>query len=463
MGIRIYLSVEEREAFRKMLEKLDLTQKDIVDHFVARNSEIPDKQDNRITKSWLSSTLHAKKAVNKVDSDRLSILAGILADHIKQQKFDQATIDDILYKLKRFRPSIELSPSEKTPGEIIRPEEMGYVKRIEEEQILKILQGIPQTTLVSGPVQTGVSSLLSRLSNHAVELGIANVHYDPRAEIVPEDLQGKSKFERTTAFVKSLYETIREAWNISTELQNLEIGDLVKWLQRGLSPTAGIPRLLVLDNIQVLGNDVIEDITSLFTRSITNRRAVGGAQIRLVIGMNYAYSPSFHRFWVETSSFAWQPRIGLPWLRSNEVATMQEQVKSTINTSTIYRMLKGQPFLTHAFLVDETFRKNLSEWMDDKSKYNATALRKNKIYRLHSDSIKLSIIGNNGISDMQNGVITTFLQIATQDFEYIRDNDAETFLELSSIIFQNKLTIELYELIAEDLYGLMIKDLTECL
>jgi hypothetical protein len=464
MGIRREFPVADRKFFRELLGKLGYDQKDLVnvlepDQNNSLGSQEKSTKKGKITKSWLSNALQEKEVnekgkVNKVDSEKLSIVAGILAGYVKVSSLPDDEIQIALENLKIYRPSIELPSTKTRPGGIIRPGATYYVKRAAEEEILKVLQGMAQTSLITGPPQVGVSSLLSILTRRATELGIATVHYDPitAAGIDRQQLRGQSRSERLLVFVESLYSAIQEEWGLPAEdKQVTSTIDLVRWIQRALNPTAGIPRLLVLDNLHFFGSDVIEDINSFLVRSITNKRATNGAQIRLVVGLAYSYGYSFERSLLDLSSMvAWQPRIDLSWMTYNEVKQMQEQAGGVVDPKDLYALLRGQPFLTHAFLHDTDFNQSLSVWIKDKSEGNSQNLRDTKPYQSHLEAIKASILGVGDVEIIQENIIQTFQNIS-EGQSYIGDRDEEVFLEKNSMVSDGHMKIEIYALMAKDL------------
>jgi hypothetical protein len=347
-----------------------------------------------------------------------------------------------------------LAPTMYPPGGVVPVDSTSYVRRSTDDETLKVLRGTPFTMLVSGPVQCGKSSLLAGLERKAREAGVETFWFDHRVTIpTPNITEREPDINAGAALAFS--EAIQAEWGLEPQHDRIiaSIPQLVNWLMRALDSTTSKRRLIILDDLANLGARAAEDWLSLFVRVINNKRATRGFQISIAVGITNHFGTQFSRKLQYISSIVnWWPRIDLGWFVPAEVALLERLIPNAASKpDAIFDVFAGQPYLTHAALIDVSFLETVRRWIDDRSTSNSLRLRRSLFYRRHLNAIRRSVLGPTLESDPEiRGLLDAFMSAC--DGKSPQDRDQELFLKTSRLLSESGTpALSIYNLISNDL------------
>lgn len=351
------------------------------------------------------------------------------------------------------------------PGGAVPSDAFPYVQRKHDALILQTLQLPEFTMLVRGPSQCGKSTALALLERRALEVGIETASFEPQPQLAGNGHEPTNADADANA-AHAICELLQARWNLSRPRQPVEtIAKLFNWLIRELKPTASKPRLLILDDLVALGGGAADRWLSLFVRALVNQRATDRVNISVAVGLTDHFGPSFTRKLMLISSVVyWQPSIVLGWLDEHELTTMWQRLRGNHLTDLqddsmlgqLHAALRGQPYLTHAALIDPVFRNSVLEWTARHTPDCAAAIRQTRWYRRHLRRIKVSLCGPTMKPDAEaKRLIASFHEkCRSESFTRHRqiDSDHGLFFATAHLLDQlHNPAIEMYRLIAEDL------------
>jgi hypothetical protein len=365
------------------------------------------------------------------------------------------------------------------PGGAVPSDAVPYVKREHDERVLDTLQLSTFAMLVRGPSQSGKSTTLSLLERRAREIGIETASFDPQSSDtsagIKHDVDGDAAY--------ALSELLQASWGLQRPRRGSidTIPKLINWLLEELAPTRSKPRILILDDLAALGGAAAERWLNLFVRAMVDARAKRGVNINVAVGLTEHFGASFARKLVLISTVVhWKPVLVLDWLNQADVKTLWQHLRSGQATvldesalGTVYEMFQGQPYLTHAALIDKEFHDAVCEWLllldalrrgeDVVQRISdvATVIRQFPWYRRHLRAITLTLCGPTPEPNVEaSSLIKSFADLCsalTADERPEIDGHHGLFLGVARLIddFHNP-KIELYRLVAEDLEALPI-------
>lgn len=399
MSRRINLSAEDCQRFASIVRSIGLAQNSLA-------------TSAGVKQPWLSYLLRGTRrtSVDAAMVERVAAqLAKILAQYIDEKRFTSDLTDERaqldLSFLGRFR---EGSPTPRAtnihpPGGPIASGAVPYVGREHDAIILETLRLPSFFMRVSGPVQSGKSTALALLERRAHEIGIETAWFDPQppSAATSNDRRDADADAESTLAASEL---LQARWGLEPPRRGpiTTIAKLVAWLQQELAPTASRPRLLILDDLVMLGGDAAENWLSLFVRALFNYRATRGLNISVAVGMTYNFGASFARKLMFVSSVVhWQPRLEVGWLSLEQVNALLDTLRDKQATDMyhesasreLFTLFKGQPYLTHAAASDKEFRNVVQQWATNGSSASADAVRQTQWYRRHLNAIRLSLFG----------------------------------------------------------------------
>ncbi|MGH9929691.1 MAG: AAA-like domain-containing protein [Pyrinomonadaceae bacterium] len=412
---------------------------------------------------WLSQVLKGQR--KKVDGDMLERVANVFVDGLKSlnenTRFPPERVQVVLASLSRFtaKAAAEVAPKVYPPGGLVAVDAAHYISRQADEEALQAFQMMPFTMLVRGPVQCGKSSLLARLQHKARELGLKTAWFDPTLLSQPQTTSDERRVNAPPAM--SLAKLLQEQWGLAP-LANEEIDSIsqvLNWLSRELAPTSSTPRLLILDDLAALGAHTAEDWLSSFVRAMHNKRATGGPQVSVAVGITHHFAVDFRRKTLDVSSVVhWWPRIELDWLTETDVRHLEQVITGSSTSDDLCELFGGQPYLTHAAVAQSEFRNSVRLWTHEPSDNNASAVRRTQPYRRHRSAIRHAIWGQaRGIDAEVQRVIKAFSVACSGKVP--PSHDHESFLVTSRLIKvvnqagkkASAPALNMYRLIADDL------------
>jgi len=357
------------------------------------------------------------------------------------------------------------------PGGAVPSDATPYVKRAHDDLILETL-GLPSVAmLVRGPSQCGKSTALALLERRLHETGIETAWFDPQPASSDPRPGIDSEAEGDAHAASALCELLQARWGLQQPRRGTinTIPKLNNWLLRELAPTASRPRLLIMDDLLALGGPAAERWLSLFVRNMVNQHATSsGVNILVAVGLTDHFGAYFERKLILISSIVeWEQKFELGWLTRDEVGELVRQLRDKqttelSNTTTecdeLFRMFRGQPYLTHAAAVHRSFREAVRQWLAEPSEDSAGSLRQLKWYRRHLSAIRLALCGPTHVPGSEARLLITALRQACRapstDPRPVSDYDHALFLKTAKLLDEDgRPSIELYRLIAEDLPG----------
>jgi hypothetical protein len=388
MGRQINLSHDDRLLLREILDDLGLDQKGL-----AWQAEV--------TQSWLSQIFTGRRT--NVDGKMLERIANVLIKGLQNYKsdspFPEGRTRVILEFLNRFTAAADSVGATKLyqPGGPVPVDARYYISRPEDNKLLEAINQMPFTMLVRGPVQCGKSSLLARLEHKARLLGIETAWFDPKLLIIQTPQNVREQPDINVMAAMALSELLQVQWRLeqSPDGRTNSVAKLFNWLSQALASTATKSRLLILDDLSCIGGQAVEEWLSYFVRALHNKRATGGPQLSIAVGLTNHFGSNFSRRLHYLSSIVyWWPSIELSWLTNTQVTKLEDTiVGSALETEDLYRLFAGQPYLTHAAAVDFGFRESVRNWINNSSEINAQPVRGSQSYERHLSAIRRAILG----------------------------------------------------------------------
>jgi hypothetical protein len=188
-----------------------------------------------------------------------------------------------------------------------------------------------------------------------------------------------------------------------------------------------------------------------------NKRARGGPQVSIAVGLTLHYAPSFgHRLLDVSSVVHWWPRIELGWFEDWQVKQLERAVSGgSAKGDLLYTLFEGQPYLTHAAAANNAFAQDVRSWVDAPSEDRAQTVRATQTYKRHLNALKLAILGPTLESD--TGTRDLLHSFARACSGYIPPHiDHELFLENAKLLTKaGQPSLGIYRLMAEDLLKLI--------
>jgi len=350
------------------------------------------------------------------------------------------------------------SPAVHSPGGPVPSDAIPYVSRAHDKLILETLGRSHFSMLVRGPSQSGKSTALSLLERRAHEAGIETAWFDPQP--APSDPPASNASTDEAALAVS--ELLQARWGLQPPRRGTinTIPRLMTWLLEALEPTSSIPRLLILDDVDALGRGAAERWLSIFVRGIINQRAREGINISVAVSLTNHFGVAFPRKLTSISSaIHWQPMVILGWFDQEDIVKLWHLLRDTQATDliddsalgTIFVMFKGQPYLTHAALIDKAFRDLVLEWHNNRAITAARAIRKFQWYRRHRAAIRLAMLGSSLEPDSAARALIRSLSEACSSRSSVLDPDHDFLMGAKLIEEDGRLTLDIYRLVAEDL------------
>lgn len=449
----VLLTADERTLLHEILETAGMPRKAIAEAAA-------------VSQSWLSQMLAGRSV--RIDAERLERVTNILAEALINRGdnalFSKERIRVAMRTLSRFSSVAAqlVPPRTYAPGGPVPVDSSHYIRRKADDESLNALQQIPFTMIVKGPVQCGKSSILARLEHKALELGVETAWFDPRLPVSPLHQAMENKAEVNNLAVKQLADLLQVQWALPpfpTDTTD-PVSRLVNWLLRATRPTAQKPRLLILDDLSRLGTDLVEDFLSRFVRKIHNERATYGLELSIAIGMAPQFGGNFSDRLSSISSVVhWWPRIELGWFSRRQADELAAKLKSSVSENqSFYDHFAGQPYLTHAALMDHEFAESVLRWTNERTENYAKAIRESQTYRRHLSAIRFAVMGRpiRRAGDETKELVRTFAE-ACNGREPVY-HDEKLFFETAKLTSNlGQPSIPIYRLVADDLGELIMK------
>lgn len=441
MAAQHILSVDDARLLREILGFVETDQKGL-------------SEEAGVSRAWLSGVLNTEKP-KSVDVAMMERLAAALSAHVKSRSTNSAREEeharDYVTYLSRFGTSTRDAGRTYPAGGPLPVDANHYIERRADEEVFAALDRspfTPFTTMVRGPVQSGKSSLLARLEHKAQRVGIETARFDPRLSV----LAGTSTEASSTSSEATiaLAEQLRIEWTLEPPQDNLDtIQKLLLWLIRSLAPTAKKQRLLILDDIASLGAQSARAWLG-FVRALHNERSVSGTQVSVAVGITHHLTPFFSQRDVLSSSSIvhWCPKIDLEWFDSDQVLRLENKITgSRAKKTELYDLFRGQPYLSHAAILDRQFPEAVGRWIVEKSETDARTIRKAEPFRRHSRSLLRSIFTQASENDNQALEVLEALKRSCEGKDEI-EADIELFMKNARLLNNDQEpAIELYCLI----------------
>lgn len=441
MAKRVLLSDSDRGTFHELIGSLGLSQMELATM-------------TGVSQPWLSQALKGKR--KSVESENLKRIANELLRRLENRQADSTfpevrlrAVNAFLSRFTEVATTAAAVQAAHIPGGQVPLDAANYIERAADRQALKYfnLTAIAAPMCVTGPVQCGKSSLLLRMENKARENAIQTTWFDPKTS------------DNNARAVMALYELLQDQWGLkpspSRDGNPESVTSLFHWFIKELTPTANKPRLLIMDDLASLGESAIDEWLSNFVRAVdtTSRRL--RMHISIAIGITHHFDAAFHqRFLLRSSIVNWRPYIELGWLNQNEVIELERVVTATpVETSDLFDLFAGQPYLTHEAAADSKFRDAVRKWMADSlNEKNAEAVRSEVAYTKHLNAIRTAILGPaKEINDEKIELIESLHQACSLGRQVSKYDHREFFTKANLLNESGDPTIEIYRLIAEDL------------
>jgi transcriptional regulator with XRE-family HTH domain len=427
-----------------------------------------------VTQPWLSQVLKGQR--KNADSEMIERVATALVELLKDR--DDAQFEDeqkriLLETLSRFSPAAAALVPPKTywPGGPVPAIAAHYIRRDEDRDIEDAIRQGHYCVQVRGPVQCGKTSLLARLEHRARAIKTETAWFDLRLPVVGSTQNTKPQ-EINASVCIALCDFLCTQWGLRTQGTAPDsIGKLLGWFKEALPPTASRPRLLIMDDLASLGAQAAEQWLS-FVRDLEN--TYKKSQLSIAVGLTHQCGPRFMRRMMLISSLvSWTRDIEVKWFNPTEVTELQNQLSdNSPDNKELFRLFRGQPYLTHSAIVDEGFRKAVRGWTDSKT---ADARRKregdvkdSEAYRRHLTAVRRALLGHAVALDEETArVLQAFVDVCSDKKVLLRPQDREFFDSAKLLNFgSNQIGVhqkdqqgtsprlEIYRLIAKDLGNL---------
>lgn len=446
MAAQLILSVDDARLLREILGFVETDQKGL-------------SEEAGVSRAWLSGVLNTEKA-KSADVAMMERLAETLSLHVKSRSTNSAREEeharDYLTYLSRFGTSTRDVGRIYPAGGPLPVDANHYIERNADKEVFAALERsfTPFTTMVRGPVQSGKSSLLARLEHKAQRVGIESVRFDPRLSgLVATSPEVSSTGAEATI---ALAEQLRIEWALEPPQNTLDtIQKLLHWLIKSLAPTAKKQRLLILDDIASLGAQSARGWLG-FVRALHNERSVSGIQVSVAVGITHHLTPFFSQRDVLSSSSIvhWCPKIELEWFGRDQVLRLENKIRgSSTKSSKLFELFRGQPYLSHAALLDREFHDLVSRWISEKDEKDSQMIQKAEPFRRHSRALLRSIFTQGSENDKQAHDVLDALKRTCEGEDEI-EADIELFMKNARLLNNDREpAIELYCLI-EKLKGI---------
>ena len=452
MAELVELKNSDREYLKRLLDTLGLKQRDIAD-------------STKINQSLLSQILGGKIArTNKVT---LKEIAEFLTNRIRSLQVESKITESQVLEAAGFLSQFSNAAEEMIPAKIFPPGEIvpvnaaNYVERNVDAKVLEAFHEQPFTLHVSGPAQTGKSSLLARLESKAIEKGVETLWFDPKKEIPYDASKITSQAELNKLIVESLASAFQTSWKLlppqSSEYAVKTVGDLNDWLKESLMPTRYMPRLLIIDDLGRLGMTAVEYWLRRFVRELVNERGRSGAteSLNIAVGVSYGHNEGINTAALLISSLVtWTTEITTEWFDKDAVSSLSERLRSGLPASRMLSLFGGHPYLTNVALQDKDFFGAVSHWDSERTEKTARPIRGSKAYKILLNASRRAILGPSWETVLKvNDDVLRSLYKVNQDKKSGIRHDHKKFLVSSRFLREdNTPTISIYRLIAEDLY-----------
>lgn len=451
MSNRFKLSDNDREILKETLNLFGVEQ-----------IELSNKLN--INQSGLSQLLRGR--TKSVNLEYFTKIIDFLVDVVKSSdKIKEKDLDNQFYKiagfLSRFSNSAkDLIPVKNfPPSEIIPTSAKNYLERVYDEEILDALQDLPFTLIISGPSQTGKSSLLASLENTAREKKIPTLWFDPK-QAIPYNTKIEQS-ELNKLLVESLASQLEREWGFELPTSDDEdpidtLPNLIHWIKTTLMPTRFTPRILIIDDLGRLGMAAVEDWLRTFVRELNNERAKSGATdaLSFAIGVSYGYNDGINAAALLISSIvSWSTEIVVEWLEEEEVVELAKKMDVPLPQNTnLYDLFNGHVYLTNVALYDKDFLDSNIKWKNKKSETTARPIRGAKAYKLLLNATRRMILGPVWNMPKENKeVLRTLSSIYKGKSEKPRRDHTKFLIEAKFLNEDNTPTMDLYRLVVEDL------------
>lgn len=225
---------EDRQLLAKIISSTGVSQKDLA-------------IQAGVNRSWFKQVMESRP--KRVDRVLLGRIAERLADQVKAETAALMFPEDdgraALALLSRLTQELKRDAKIYNPGGPVPIDAGHYVRREADDEIGRALRDFPFTMLVTGPVQCGKSSLLTRLENKATSLGIDTLSFDPvsvRSQLA--SAAGPDEMSKISSL--ALAESLKARWRLQepSDIIPDSIPRIYQWIIRSLEPTKTRPKLL---------------------------------------------------------------------------------------------------------------------------------------------------------------------------------------------------------------------------
>jgi hypothetical protein len=368
--------------------------------------------------------------------------------------------DEIAAVLRTISASAELfavqSSATAVPGGPIAADARPYVSRPYDETVMDLPRQSSFTILFRGPVQSGKSTSLALLERRAHEMGVGTAWIDPQPAL--STVGSDEHVEAQSAAAAA--ELLEASWglNRSKDRPIDSIPKLWWWLTQELAPTASHARLLILDDLAVLGAAVAEKWLVSFVRALLNQRATRALNINIAVGLTEIYSRHPTDGLMQPSSVVhWSHTVDTDWFAESDVATLINScLLDSVITPSDLSIFRGQPYLTHAAAIDPAFRDAVWNWMTSRDEVSAGTVRKSKWYRRHRTAIQIALFGpthepTSNVRRLLTALVNAWANDAVETSTFFDPHQHSYLTKLRIIDMHGQPQLPIYRLIIEDL------------
>lgn len=331
-----------------------------------------------------------------------------------------------------------------------------YVPREHDALITESVTKPPFTMLVDGPVQAGKSTVLALLQRKAFDAGMETAWFDPQSQTTAAGAVDEAAAEADAA--RMMAELVEDRWRLNAPKRGpiRTIAQLINWMTAELAREPAKPRLLILDDLVTLGPAGLERWLPQFVRGLSNLRATRDVNVSIAVGLSMHFDIHLRRkLIVISSSIHWHPQIPVGWFTQREVSemTLKLNVGENLTLPNIaFDAFKGQPYLTHAALVDRDFLETASRWAVNRSRTDADAVRQSRWYIRHLAAVRLVISGPAYDPGPDAKALIRSFASACESAAHILDRQHGQILEKLQLLARDgQPTLEIYRLLAEDM------------
>ena len=203
---------------------------------------------------------------------------------------------------------------------------------------------------------------------------------------------------------------------------------------------------------------------NIFVRALVNQRATRDIHVSVAVGLTEYFGVAFRRkLTLISSAVHWQPRLLIRWLQQNDVEKLLQSARKSKGDSNrnepcadqIFAAFKGQPYLTHAAIMDKHFLEIVQAWSHDPVPAKSEPIRNSTWYRKHLGAIRLAILGPTYEPNTEaRRMLQSFVE-ACASAQTTSNADHQLFLETARLLdASGNPTLEIYRLMAEDLLAM---------